>query len=302
MQMWVQLCCLKINKSPLKQNAGLVFNVMVCWSSEKNMMDIMSDDLVVKSNALIMATYTMTAEEQKVILSAIAQIRRDEIVTDAIMYTVTANALSDMGGFSAKNEYRNLAAAVERLFERKVVISSLNQDSVKIKTRWVQTCKYKQNEGCVELRFSKDILPYLNQLSEQFTQYKLQNISGMTSSYGIRLYELLIQWRSIGEREVELEWLRHMWNLGSKYQSICDLKKRVLDPAINDVNAHSDLHVTLGQRKTGRQVTHLQFKFEPKKKTERKTAKKLTDSEISARARPGESWDEARTRLTSTFS
>lgn len=43
------------------------------------------------------------------------------------------------------------------------------------------------------------------------------------------------------------------------------LKKRVLDPAIKDINTHSNYQVSWTQRKTGRKVTHLTFEFSEKK-------------------------------------
>lgn len=59
-------------------------------------------ELVVKANALARAAYTLTVAEHKMILSAITQVRRDEAVTDEVMYSISANALADMGGFAAK--------------------------------------------------------------------------------------------------------------------------------------------------------------------------------------------------------
>ena len=45
---------------------------------------------------------------------------------------------------------------------------------------------------------------------------------------------------------------------------MCDLKKRVIDPAVKDVNTHSNYQVDWTQRKTGRKVTHLTFEFSEK--------------------------------------
>ena len=253
----------------------------------------MNQDMVVKSNKLIEAAYDITVAEQKILLSAITRVRRDEPVTDEVMYTITANSLADMSGFAAKHEYRNLAAAASRLFNRVIIIKDGTETE---ETRWVQTCRYKPDQGCVELRFSKDILPYLNQLTERFTQYKLQNVIGMKSSYGIRLYELLMQWQSIGEREISLEAFKEMLGIKpEQYKTIQNLKARVINAAVKDVNTHSDLKVEWGQRKTGRRVTHLQFQFGPK--DDKKAAKRLTNDQIAAQARPGETWEQARDRL-----
>jgi len=234
--------------------------------------------LVVKSNALIEAAHSLTVAESKIILAAIAQVRRDEIVTDDIRYTVTANALADMGGFKANHEYRALKQASVRLWEQKVEITERPNGKGKrprvLLTRWVQSILYREDEGAVEIRFSKDILPYLSQLKSEFSKYYLQNVAGMSSSYGVRLYELLVQWTSRGEREVEIDWLRKAFKIEDKYSSIRDLKRRVIDPAVKDVNEHSDLTVSWGQRKTGRRVTHLQFKFKYKNKKSSSAAEK----------------------------
>ena len=256
---------------------------------------------MVKSNALIQAAYSLTLSEQKIILSAITQVRRDEAVTDEKLYTVAANALSDMAGFKAKHEYEVLKEAAEKLWNRTLIIhekpSDEGSDTTKTrKMRWVQEAIYLDDEGAVQLRFSKPILPYLTALSGEFSKYRLEHVAGMTSRYGIRLYELLVQWRSKGEREIEITWLRSIWELETKYKAIKDFKKYVIEPAIADVNDHSDLWVKQGQRKTGRRVTHLQFQFGPKE--DKKAVKRLTRAQIEAAAKPGETYEQVKDRLS----
>jgi len=276
----------------------------------------MDHDMVVKSNALVEAAYSLTVAETKLVLAAIAQIRRDESITDEARYTVTANALADMGGFSATNEYRSLRQATARLWERSIRITNQPNGDGRHKrvllTRWVQEVVYRDDEGAVDIRFAKGVIPYLNQLTSEFSQYKLANVAGMSSSYGVRLYELLIQWRSKGEREVEIAWLRQVFQIEGKYKSIRDLKRWVIEPAVRDVNEHSDLQVTWGQRKRGRTVAFIQFKFAPKQSGKLLTTppaqkpQKQDKGELIAgiprhvieqHARPGESYSMAAQRL-----
>ncbi|XJM85784.1 replication initiation protein (plasmid) [Escherichia coli] len=42
-------------------------------------------------------------------------------------------------------------------------------------------------------------MPYLTQLQGQFTRVVIKNISRLSRSYSIRIYELLQQFRSTGE-------------------------------------------------------------------------------------------------------
>ena len=279
--------------------------------------DASSAKLIVKSNALIEAAHSLTVAESKLILAAIAQVRRDESITDEVRYIVTANALADMGGFKANHEYRALKQASARLWEQTIRITEYTNGKGArpriLLTRWVQSIIYREDEGAVEIRFAKDIIPYLNQLTAEFSQYRLQNVSGMTSSYGVRLYELLVQWRSRGEREIEIGWLRHILQIEDKYPSIRDLKRRVLSPAVEDVNEHSDLNVSWRQRKTGLKVTHIQLKFCPKKDVAHSSELSQQGKEpagehimfgypkylLDNSARPGETYEQVARRLRS---
>lgn len=262
---------------------------------------------VVKSNHIISASYRLSVAEQRVILCCIAQVRRDGPVTDEILYSVRVADIAEITHSDPKSAYRDLAAAAERLFERRLTVlyepDGSSRMARKRLTRWVQTVDYIEAEGRVELRFSKDILPFLTGLTQQFTRYQLSAVAKMTSSHAIRLFELLAQYGSVGTREVSLEDLRKWFELEASYPSIKDLKLRVIEPAVSQINLHSPLRVTWSQRKTGRRVSHLTFKFEEKKRQVRPTMKKakswkdLSPSELSNLARPGESHADFMTRI-----
>ena len=87
-----------------------------------------------------------------------------------------------------------------------------------------------------------------------------------------------------------------------------DLKKRVLDPAVKDINTHSNYQVSWEQRKTGRKVTHLTFTFAEKqpltpekpKRTPKPKEKMILGvavSEIEKHAEVGETHEEAAARI-----
>ncbi|WP_147501234.1 RepB family plasmid replication initiator protein, partial [Acinetobacter baumannii] len=63
-------------------------------------------------------------------------------------------------------------------------------------SRWVSQIAYNYNESTVDLIFSPAVFPFITRLEEQFTKYELQQVSSLSSAYAIRLYDLLIQWRS----------------------------------------------------------------------------------------------------------
>lgn len=269
---------------------------------------------IVKSNALIEACHKLSVQEQKVLLLAISKIPKDASPTDDRVYSIDAQDLSSLNGQALKNCYVELKITALSLMDKKVHIKDLpNGDGKRKKTLitcWVQSIFYVDDEGKIDLRFSKDILPYICQLKQQFSMYKIKNIGSMASSYGIRLYEMLAQYISIGHREVSIDWLRESFQLQKKYPAMKDLKKWVIEPALNDINTTSDLWVDYQQQKTGKKVTHFIFTFglkeEPKKKkSARKKQEKIdiySDSFLSKHARPGETKDQAIRRLKEKYS
>lgn len=263
-----------------------------------------SSPMVYKSNALVEAAYRLSVQEQRIVLACISQVKRNEPLTDEVMYSVTAEEVSTMAGVPIESSYSQLKEAALRLKRREVRLTQEPNGKGKrpgvMITGWVQTIVYREGEGRVELRFTKDMLPYLTELTKQFTRYALSDVAKMDSTYAIRLYELLMQWDSIGQREIAIDQLREWFQLEGRYPSIKDFKKWVLEPAVAQITDHSPLQVVWTQRKTGRKVTHLSFCFGPKAmaNTDRKTKRKLSDDDIAKQARPGETWEAARARLT----
>lgn len=231
-------------------------------------MNAVAEQMVFKSNSLIESAYRLTAMEQRIILACIAQVRRDEAVTDEIMYSITAEDISAMNGGQLKHIYQELKDAALKLKRREIWIKE-DPNGGKSKpeiliTGWVQSIRYKQNQGRVELRFSKDVLPYVSQLKSHFTGYKLKEIGGMDSAHAIRLFELLVQYKQFGQRDIAVDELRELLLLESKYPKIAELKRWVIDPAVKQINQHSSLRVEYTQRKSGRKITAFVFVFKEK--------------------------------------
>jgi plasmid replication initiation protein len=245
-------------------------------------MGLSKKELIVKSNQVIEASYQLSSTEQRIVLAAISKISRNDEITDDEIYRVTVDDLRNLG-VHEKTAYRDLKDGVNRLYDRSI---NLAIDDESIKMRWVQSIRFLESKSVVGLRFSKEILPFISNLSREFTKYSLSDIAGMSSAYAIRIYELLSQYRSIGKREIAVENLRTMLELGKRYPLFADLKRWVIDTAVDQINEYSPLSVTYEQKKTGRKVTHIIFSFKEKSKSinhqsEPNKVYKLTDAQIN---------------------
>lgn len=224
-----------------------------------------SKDMVYKSNALIEASYRLSAMEQRVLLACITQVQKGECITDEFMYEISVNDVKEMTGSASKSLHKELEDAALKLKRREVWLKEYPNgkgDRPKILvTGWVQTIQYHKGSGTVELRFSKDMLPYLTGLTKHFTRYSISDVAQMNNAHAIRIYELLCEKRDFGQREVEVEWLKSALHLEGKYSQTAELKRRVIDPSIKQINEQSQMWVRYSHRKTGRKVTHIIFKF-----------------------------------------
>ena len=234
----------------------------------------LTENLVVKSNELITASYAMTVNEQRLLLACISQIdSRQKLEGDAV-FTLTVEQARDLfySRGDQRHAYRDLQVAAERLFERKVRIDLGGNEE--LLTRFVQTVRFSHDVHKVELRFATGILPYLSQLEQNFTQYRLSNIVQLTSSYAIRIYELLVSWAGQGVlfKELEIDEFRDLLALDGKYQKISELKARVVAPALEQINDSTDFELDISFRKSRRTVKWIQLRFNRKAEVARADA------------------------------
>jgi plasmid replication initiation protein len=258
---------------------------------------------VVKSNKVIESSYRLTLNEQRLVLACIAKIKKGQRISANDRFEVSAVEFADVFKITVDQAYRELQEVAERLYARSITI--LNPDPkdsriTHLKTRWISSIAYASKQGSLVLRFAQDIIPFISLLEGNFKPYLLECVAGMSSIYGIRFYELMMQWESKGEREIALDELKRILDLDGQYAAIKDFKKYVIEPAMRDINEHSNLEASYTQRKSGRVVTHLIFKFKPKvtpKSEVHPKIKRITKSQIEKAARPGESYEEVKARL-----
>lgn len=120
--------------------------------------------------------------------------------------------------------------------------------------------------GVFELELNYKLIPYFIAIDRPYTQFYLHNISALKSSYAIKLYKLLYQYKNIKFRKFNIEELRKQFGINdSKYPRYSDFKKNVIDLPISQINENTDLNVAYSEIKFGRKVEVIEFKFNLKK-------------------------------------
>jgi len=239
--------------------------------------------LVVKGNALIEASYTLSLAEQRLILLAILEARETgQGIDHNSLLKIHAHSYAEQFNIDKGNSYEVLKGASKGLFERYVTYHDKNPNNGNDRSfhcRWVDKIGYEKATGTVYMRFTSDVAPLITRLEEQFTSYEIAQVAGLDSGYAIRLYELIIKWRSTAKTPVfELKSFRQQLGVElNQYKTMSNFKSRVLDPAIKQINEHTDINVNYEQHKQGRTITGFTFKFIVKAK-----AKKAVESKRDA--------------------
>jgi plasmid replication initiation protein len=241
-------------------------------------------ELVVKSNRLVEASYRLGLNEQRIILYAICRCREEQkgLFPD-LPVTVTADSfLKQFPSVEKGSVYGQLKEAMNSLYNRSVTIHDIDPATNKARvreTRWISEKAYIDGVGHIQIVFTPEVIKYITRLEAEFTSYQLEKVGRMTSAHAVRIYELLAQHREVGNRMLNLKWLRETLQIApDEYKLTADFVRKVIEVAVKQINDHSDLTVSYKPIKTGRAITDFAFKIKVKDtKPKRQT---LTDQQL----------------------
>lgn len=226
--------------------------------------------MVVKDNSMIGASYSLGVAEQRIIFLAIIEAReQDTLIKAGGLLRISAQNYAKQFNVEKHTAYKVLREGADGLYDAEFNYSYADKETGKLfhaRSRFVQKIAYADELGCIELIFAGDVVPLITRLEERYTEYDLKQVSGLQSEYAIRLYELLIQWRRVGKvPNMSLQELRDKLGvLEGNYKEMSDFKKRVLTLALTQINDHTDIIADYDQTKTGRKVTGISFHFKHK--------------------------------------
>lgn len=249
----------------------------MCLYIHKNNGVLMKGGLVVKDNALMNASYNLEVTEQRLILLAIINARETgKGITADSKLEIHASDYAKQFNVTKEGAYKALKEAVNNLFDRQFSFQEETSKGIGIvRSRWVSRIKYIDDSALLEITFAPDVVPLITRLEKHFTSYQINQVSGLTGKYAIRLYELLITWREVGKTPI-LKLADFRSQLGvepNEYKAMNHFKSRVLEPSLQQINEKTDIKVKVEQHKNGRSISGFSFRFKqkPQPKVEQKT-------------------------------
>ena len=130
-------------------------------------------------------------------------------------------------------------------------------------------CRVDEEERMIYIQLDAPLKKFLIGQKKHFTQYELGYISQLKKKYSCRLYEYLRSMVNFGCANLNVDTFSQTITDG-KYKTAYDLKRRVIDPALDEINATTDITVSCEevriQTETGKKkITG--FKFHITEKT-----------------------------------
>lgn len=236
---------------------------------------------VKQSNELINAGYKLSLNAKRLLILALGKINGHETLWKKGEHAVEITAADWQEHFAndSKNVYQQMKQAIDDLYNADVVV--LDEVDRGRNFRWISEKEYHTGEGWVRITLTKPVLLHTSTFIDAYTSYKLLSVGGLRSVHSIRTYELLQQFQKTGFRYIELDEYKKALGIDKNaYQVFADLRKRVIEHALKEINEKSDFNVTYDLKKRGRKIHAIRF-FMSKKK-QRDLFEKIQEGALDA--------------------
>lgn len=225
------------------------------------------ENQVVKSNRMIEGLYHLSAVEQKLILSLCSKISSTDNAFNS--FELSVNEFANFMGIDNKDYElnRTLKKKCEELASKTITINKgTPKKPVWLIFNWFHHIQYEVGKGTISMQFHESLEPYLLNIQEAYTKYRLGYVMNFKYEHSFRIYELMKEYEKVHERTLPLDELKDMLftKNDNSYQKYSHFKARVINKALEEINKYSDLTVELvKEEKEGKKVVGLTFSIRP---------------------------------------
>ena len=221
---------------------------------------------IVHANSLVEASYSLNITEMRIL--ALASTKVDSKTKSIGEIRINVSEYNKTYEITHKRSYGDLRDAVKSIMRKPVKF----YEGSKVKElSWLVMNEYDLDEkgSHVLLEFSPKIEPYLFELKERFTQINFKYASKLNTSFSFRLYQWLKKIEHLNKHKdglaisntLDIEWMKQQAQLIGQYDRWGNFNDFVIKPAIDKINANTDISVFYEPVKSGRKVTAVKFSY-----------------------------------------
>ena len=240
---------------------------------------------VVEHNDLISSVAKMDKVPLKIFELAVSCIDTDNPPKDNIVF-LSKRELFAFFAVSDSNKHSRFREAIEKMQKTAYFeIKEVKDKGYKMKSIVpIPMVEWNSYNDEVKIRFDIDIMPYLIELKQNFTQYALTDVMELNSKYSIIIYKWLCMhfnqyehYQNKGGRRhnqleeyrnpsIPMNELRVLTDTVTEYKRFTHFETRILKTAIQEINHHTHFDVTYDKIKKGRTIDSIQFHISKKAK------------------------------------
>lgn len=222
---------------------------------------------VTMHNTLVSASHGLNLGEKRLVSMAVAKLSPSAAALPGKPIRILAVDFAEQFGLDPNTAYEQLRGAQEQLYNRSIRhIEHYGPNGKKVevvKMRWISSIRYKDGEGEISLAFAPEIAQFLVQLKKHFTSYQLSKAAALRSIYSWRLFENLERFRETGVWEVDVDRFHVIMETPKSYRAnFAQTRRWVLDPAIAELAAQTNITAKVEPIRRGRKIARLRFTFE----------------------------------------
>ncbi|HAP4494886.1 TPA: RepB family plasmid replication initiator protein [Enterococcus faecalis] len=233
---------------------------------------------VVEHNSLITSIAKMDKTPLKMFELAVSCINTEEPPKDNTVY-LSKRDLFAFFKVSDNDKHSRFKEAVEKMQKTAYFqIKEVKEKGYEMTSIVpIPTVKWNSYNDEVLIRFNQDIMPYLIDLKNNFTQHALSDMAELNSKYSIILYRWLSmnynqyehysvkggrradQVESYRNPSITVKELRLMTDTVNEYKIMNDFTRWILEKPLEEINAHTSFNVSYEKVKKGRSIDSIVF-------------------------------------------
>lgn len=234
-------------------------------------MDIVKikNNLVVSSNDLVHAKYDLTLWQKRVFVYSISQLEKEDKDFEPIKMNVSdiIKFFKGSDGVKTYNAILDAPKNLDKTIEIPYVTDKgfLRYGFIKLLQKYTIPADDQAENQYIELCFNNDLRPHLLELKEKFLKYDIDNVIDLQSTYSFRMFEILKSYEYRKTIELDIDYLRKILEVTTKYKSYKDFRIYIIDKAQQDLTAYCDIGFTYEERKAskGKKIESLIFHIFP---------------------------------------
>lgn len=198
------------------------------------------------ADELTFARHLMTENELKLWLITISSISNEIDVNSYAMYQYDINKIADLLKIHKRKARKSIVRELFRgISDKKVRIMhryAKNEDLEDwLEAHLYSSVEYSGSQDYISVSIDPNLIPYLTNLKEKFTEVELQEITSFNGITPIRVYLLVKELMANHTYEISVDKFKERLGMETTYERYNDFKRYVLTKAEKEIRKHSSL-------------------------------------------------------------